>query len=101
MLKYTPSFRIQRGGPVNLTPFAAFEPSWLMQEGYSETGAATLGLGYAKSTTRAMPATLGWVYNFADTPSLSPFFTSPPGSTVTVRAPRATANWPAPTRCAA
>ncbi len=92
-------------GRVNLTPFAAFEPSWLMQEGYSETGAATIGLGYGKTTTRALPATLGmkfdgdvvlhamrlapsatlgWVYNFASTSSLSPFFTSLPGSTFTV-----------------
>jgi uncharacterized protein with beta-barrel porin domain len=93
------------GGPIDLTPFAAFEPSWLMQDAYAETGAATVGLGYGKTTTRALPATLGlkfdgafvfdtmriapmvtlgWVHNFAGTASLSPFFTALPGSTFTV-----------------
>ena len=43
------------GGPVNVTPFFAFEPSWLVQDAYSETGAATIGLGYGKTTTTALP----------------------------------------------
>ncbi|MDB5545699.1 MAG: putative outer rane autotransporter barrel precursor, partial [Hyphomicrobiales bacterium] len=93
------------GGPVNVTPFFAFEPAWLVQNAYSETGAAPVALGYVKTTTRALPttlgmkfdgefaldtmrvapsATLGWVHNFADTSSLSPFFTALPGSTFTV-----------------
>ena len=76
-----------------------------MQDAYSETGASTIALGYGKTTTRALPATLGvkidadfsldgmrvtpsttigWVHNFADTASLSPFFTALPGSTFTV-----------------
>ncbi len=76
-----------------------------MQDAYLETGAATIALGYGRTTTRALPATLGmkvdgdimldgmrvtpsvtlgWVHNFAETSSLSPFFTALPGSTFTV-----------------
>ena len=90
---------------VNLTPFAAFEPSWLMQNSYTETGSSVVALGYGKTTARALPATLGvkaesdialdgmrltpsatlgWVHNFTDTSSISPFFAALPGSTFTV-----------------
>ncbi|MDB5644107.1 MAG: hypothetical protein JWN07_3424, partial [Hyphomicrobiales bacterium] len=105
--------KVVTASPVNVTPFFAFEPSWLMQDAYSETGAATIGLGYGKTTTRALPttlgmkfdaelaldglrvtpsATLGWVHNFADTSSISPFFTSLPGATFTVAGARGDRN---------
>ncbi len=97
--------RFVTGAAVDLTPFAAFEPSWLVQDSYAETGAATVGLGFGKTTTRALPATLGvkaesdialdgmrltpsatlgWVHDFASASSLSPFFTALPGSTFTI-----------------
>ena len=97
--------RFVTGAAVALTPFAAFEPSWLVQNSYAETGAASIGLGFGKTTTRALPATLGvkadadialdglrmmpsatigWVHNFADATTISPFFTALPGSNFSV-----------------
>lgn len=58
------SLRLEAGckfsiDPVALTPFLAFEPSWLFQNAYNETGPASVTLGFDKTTTRALPATLG------------------------------------------
>ena len=95
--------------PVNLTPFLAFEPSWLMQNAYNETGPASITLGFGKTTSRALPATLGgridasydlgdyrmtpsaslgWVHDFASSGSISPFFTALPGSNFTAQGSR-------------
>ena len=105
------SMRLEAGrkfalDPVALTPFLAFEPSWLFQNAYQETGPASITLGFDKTTTRALPATLGmkadadyelgdlrvtpsatigWVHDFADTTSISPFFTALPGSNFTTQ----------------
>jgi uncharacterized protein with beta-barrel porin domain len=90
---------------VGMTPFVAFEPSLVAQNGYSEKASAPIALSFDKSTANALPgtlglkvdgdiklrnirltpsATVGWVHNFAKATSITPFFTSLPGSTFTV-----------------
>ena len=105
------SLRLEAGhkvafDPLALTPFVAFEPSILFQNAYNETGPASITLGFDKTTTRALPATLGvkadadyelgdlrmtpsatigWVHDFAQSSSISPFFTALPGSNFTAQ----------------
>jgi uncharacterized protein with beta-barrel porin domain len=94
---------------VGVTPFLAVEPSLVARNGYTEKDASSIApsiaLGFGKSTVSAVPSTLGvkidgsvnfrnikmtpsaslgWVHNFAATSSITPFFTSLPGSTFTV-----------------
>ncbi len=90
---------------IGVTPFVAFEPSLVAQNGYSEKAVPSIALDFDKSTANALPgtlglkvdgdialrnikmtpsATLGWVHNFAKTTSITPFFTSLPGATYTV-----------------
>jgi len=92
--------------PVALTPFVAIEPAVLLQNAYQETGPASITLGFDKTTTRALPttlgvkadaaydlgsyrmtpsATIGWVHDFGSASSISPFFTALPGSNFTVQ----------------
>lgn len=91
--------------PAGVTPFLAFEPSLVAQNAYSEKAATPIALGFSKSTANALPgtlgvkfdvnvdlgqirltpsATLGWVHNFANATTISPFFTALPGSTFSV-----------------
>lgn len=98
---------------VNLTPFFAFEPSLLVQNAYKETGPASITLGFDKTTSRALPtilggkidaaynlgdyrmtpsASLGWVHDFANSGSISPFFTALPGSNFTAQGSRGDRN---------
>ena len=98
---------------VNLTPFFAFEPSLLVQNAYKETGPASITLGFDKTTSRALPTTLGvkadasydlgdyrmtpsaslgWVHDFANSGSISPFFTALPGSNFTAQGSRGDRN---------
>jgi uncharacterized protein with beta-barrel porin domain len=90
---------------VGVTPFLAVEPSLVARNGYTETAAPAIALGFDKSTASAVPgtlgvkidgvinfrnlkltpsATVGWVHNFASTASITPFFASLPSSTFTV-----------------
>jgi outer membrane autotransporter protein len=52
-------------GRYMVTPFVAIEPTWLRQQGYTESsttstgGAGVLGLSYASHTTTSLPSFLG------------------------------------------
>lgn len=92
--------------PLGVTPFFAFEPSLLFQNAYNEKGPSSITLGFDKTIARAMPGTLGvkldadyklgdlrmtpaatfgWVHNFSDPTTISPFFTALPGSNFSVQ----------------
>jgi subtilase-type serine protease len=101
----------------NVTPFAAWQPSWIGLPGYSESvdaGGGPLGLSVQAKTAASQPISLGvqvdrtfqvgeawsltpmaraaWVHEFADERSLSASLQAIPGASFTVQGAPAAAN---------
>lgn len=101
----------QTAGGATVTPFVAFEPAWLRQHGFTESGAGVLALQVASRNSHSLPLSLGaevsgewvlsggavlspyarlsWVHEFSPEREISASFVSLPGTAFTVGGPRA------------